>query len=218
MIQFLNLATGSPLGSTRLEGVTATDPVTIQGRYLAILASPQSRVCVWSGAYPTGTPITIANATGTEGSFKLTAQGYNFQQGLFTVGFMVDTGGNLSSICATGLLNNGQLLSVQSTTVIPTNQYNAGGKSYLTVNYSTPEGNLPNTNRDWVDLFTGDTPVMPPNKLVTYQPVPTNNNAGTMTLEISPPLTYQSPYILEYNPGYTIGAISSYFTFKWNVG
>jgi len=206
------------LGSTRVFNVTVTATTTIQADYSAIVGSPNSRIGVWSGNAVLGNPIVAVPATATSGTVTLTAQGWNFNEGPYTIGFVVDANSsNNSSIAATVLIINGQYVLSQTTSLFVTNQRNYQGSSYLTINYSTPDGNTPNSNLDWIDLFKGSAPVNPQQSSpIQHLWIPTNNNSGTVTLQVTPPLTYQAPYVIEYNPGSTTSAVSAYYTFQFS--
>jgi hypothetical protein len=202
------------LGSTRINNVNVTTTVTIQASYVAIIASNDSYIGVWNGFEAVGTPIVKVPATSTSGTVTLQAQGYNFNEGPYTIGFIVNVNSS-NSIAATSIIVNGQYLKSETTTLFVTNQRNYDGKSVLTVNYSTPEGNKPQSNLDWIYLFAGAGVKSPTQPSIIHWNVTSNQSSGTLTLTTGSPLTYGAEYTLEYNPGSSTTAISAFYSFTF---
>ncbi|AOZ48792.1 hypothetical protein [Chromobacterium vaccinii] len=202
------------MGSTRVYNTVVTSTVSVKASYKAISASRDSRIGIWPGFQATGNPVAIAAATDLEGEVTLTVQGYDFNDGPYTVGFIVNNNTGNDSICATVVLVNGQYLKSEVTTLIVTNQKNQDGKTYLTVQYSTPDGNTPNRSLDWIYLFNGSQ-VVSPGQAVQHTPVPSNDSRGSIVIVTDSPLTFGNDYIIEYNPGRSTTAISAYYTFKF---
>lgn len=213
MSEFFEKAS-SVMGSTRVYDVRMMDTVTVKARYKAITASGDSRIGIWPGYQATGNPIAKADAKDLEGEVTLVVQGYDFSDGPYTVGFIVNNNTGDDSICATVLMDNGQYVKSEATTLSVIGQKNMDGKSYLTVKYSTPDGNTPSRSLDWIYLFNGDR-VVPPGQAVQHFPIPSNDSSGTVIIQTDKPLTFKNDYIVEYNPGRSTTAISAYYTFKF---
>ena len=208
----------APIGSTTISNISVSSAPTIVGTYSAVVASANSTIGVWSGEQPSGSPITTCSVTDTSGSFTLTSNDQNFNNGIYTVGFIADSSAaNNSSVCATATLFNGQAGNYQNTMLYITGQTTSDGTTTLTVNYSTPNGTTPNTNSDCIDLFNSSTVVVPSSTnvpLVHYY-IPTDANAGTVTITPSSPLSFGQTYVLEYNPGKTSTPITAYCIFQF---
>lgn len=207
------------LGSTYINSVTVTSAVSVSVTYTAIVALPNAVIGIWSGFQATGTPITTQPATGLSGTVPLTAQGYNFNNGPYTIAYVLNNSISTatSTICATVLISNGQYVASEMTSLIVTNQANNQGNSQLTILYATPNGNTPGTNGDGICLFSGSQVVTPVTPNLGQLTITSNLNAGQVSMTTTSPLTYGQSYIIEYNPGGASNAVSAFYTFTFSA-
>lgn len=207
------------LGSTYINSVTVSSAVSVSVTYTAIAALSNAVIGIWSGFQATGTPITTQPATAVSGTVTLTAQGYNFNNGPYTIAYVLNNSISTatSTICATVLISNGQYVASEMTSLIVTNQANNQGQTQLTILYSTPNGNTPGTNADWICLFAGSQVVTPVTPNLGQVNIASNINAGLVTLSTPSPLTYGQTYIIEYNPGHALNTVSAFYTFTFTA-
>jgi len=206
-------ASQAPSNVTNLviSSVTAT---TINGNYNTLANNQPNTygncVYIWQNPnqIPYGVPplASFAIPGNTQnGSFSF--GGLQVQIKSYVMGFAV--GPNVSQICSTAYVPAAgtdwqyfqTMLNVQDL-----------GTDSLTVNYSTPSGNMPQTNQNWVGLWQGDTPSYsnPPAAKVNVD----NNNAVGQAVINNYPFLRSTTYTVAYFMGSKQTMMASSYTFS----
>ncbi|MDR3514253.1 MAG: hypothetical protein P4M00_00425 [Azospirillaceae bacterium] len=227
-----NLDVTDPFGQgiNQLTDVYVVRSTTIKGNYQAIIPHvdvPSAYgIGIWSGstAGSPNSPITSVPVTNTKGEFDLTADGYHFQQGAYTLGLYYNTNDGERQrikIYAAVDIRAGQPIRQQLSKIHVSGQKTVNGSSILEFKYTRPESNN-------LLIFNNEIPVdqiylLPEVSLSSFNSdssnsvfVPAQPPSGTTTMTSIYPLTRGAKYTVGFYVYLGFSILMAYETFEWN--